>query len=108
VRWDPGGFADRELSQRQQAHLPPASRLATITGEPGAVDEALALLDVPADAEVVGPVPVGDRSDPENRLVIRVPRARGAALSQSLGQLQRLRSSRKLDAVRIQVDPLTL
>jgi primosomal protein N' (replication factor Y) len=108
VRWDPGGFADRELAQRQQAHLPPASRLATITGAPGAVDDALTLLDVPAGAEVLGPVPVGAPPEPESRLVIRVPRARGAALSQALGDLQRLRSSRKLDAVRIQVDPLTL
>jgi primosomal protein N' (replication factor Y) len=108
VRWDPGGFAERELTQRQQAHLPPASRLATITGEPGAVDDALTLLQVPADAEVLGPVPIGDLEDPESRVVIRVPRARGAALSQALGELQRIRSSRKLDAVRIQVDPLTL
>ena len=108
VRWDPGGFADRELAQRQQAHLPPASRLATITGEPGAVDDALTLLEVPADAEVLGPVPVGEGADPDSRVVIRVPRRRGTALSLALGQLQRLRSSRKLDAVRIQVDPLTL
>ena len=108
VRWDPAGFADRQLAQRQQAHLPPASRLATITGDPAAVDDALTLLEVPADAEVLGPVAVGGRSDPESRVVIRVPRARGSALSQALGHLQRLRSSRKLDAVRVQVDPLTL
>ncbi len=40
VRWDPAGFAAREAAQRREAHLPPASRLATITGEPGAVDDA--------------------------------------------------------------------
>jgi primosomal protein N' (replication factor Y) len=108
VRWDPAGFADRELTERQQAHLPPASRLATITGEPGAVDDALTLLDVPADAEVLGPVPTSSDPEPESRVVVRVPRARGTALSQALGELQRVRSSRKLDAVRIQVDPLTL
>ena len=108
VRWDPGGFAERELGQRQQAHLPPASRLATITGEPGAVDDALTLLEVPAGAEVIGPVPIGDATESESRVVIRVPPARGPALSDALGQLQRIRSSRKLGAVRIQVDPLTL
>ncbi|WP_296605523.1 primosome assembly protein PriA, partial [Nocardioides sp.] len=105
VRWDPAGFAARETEQRLEAHLPPASRLATVTGEPGAIDDALTLLDAPAGAEVLGPVDLGDG---ESRVVVRVPRGQGAALSQALGQLQRVRSSRKLDAVRIQVDPPTL
>jgi len=105
VRWDPAGFAERETRERQEAHLPPASRLATITGDPGAVDDALTLLDAPAVAEVLGPVDVGDD---ESRLVVRVPRAHGPALSAALGELQRVRSSRKLDPVRIQVDPPTL
>lgn len=105
VRWDPAGFAARETAERVEAHLPPASRLATITGEPGAVDDALTLLDAPPDAEVLGPV---DLDEGESRVVVRVPRAQGQALSLALGQLQRVRSSRKLDAVRIQVDPPTL
>jgi primosomal protein N' (replication factor Y) len=106
VRWDLGGFADRELRERQEAHLPPASRLATLTGEPGAVDDALTLLAPPASAEVLGPVDVVDPDG--SRAVIRVPRADGPALSRSLVELQRLRSARKLDPVRIQVDPTTL
>ncbi|WP_081790342.1 primosomal protein N' [Nocardioides sp. URHA0032] len=105
VRWDPAGFADRETTQRVEAHLPPASRLATITGEPGAVDDALTLLAAPASAEVLGPV---DVADGQSRVVVRVPRAQGTELSAALLELQRLRSSRKLDAVRIQVDPPTL
>ena len=44
----------------------------------------------------------------EYRAVVRVPRAHGAELSRALGELQRVRSARKLDAVRIQVDPPTL
>ena len=105
VRWDPAGFAARETAERLEAHLPPASRLATITGEPGAVDDALTLLDAPPGAEVLGPVGLGEG---ECRVVVRVPRAQGLALSHALGLLQRVRSSRKLDAVRIQVDPPTL
>lgn len=105
VRWDPGGFAARETTERSEAHLPPVSRLATITGEPGAVDDALTLLAAPESAEVLGPVDVGEG---ECRVVVRVPRARGLELSHALGELQRIRSSRKLDAVRIQVDPSTL
>ena len=76
VRWDPAGFAAREAAQRREAHLPPASRLATITGEPGAVDDALTLLAPPAGFELLGPVPFGP--DGESRAVLRVPRSHGA------------------------------
>jgi primosomal protein N' (replication factor Y) len=105
VRWDPTGFAAREAAQRREAHLPPASRLATVTGEPGAVDDALTLLAPPPGLEVLGPVPYADG---ESRAVVRVPRAHGPELSRALGEVQRVRSARKLDAVRIQVDPPTL
>jgi primosomal protein N' (replication factor Y) len=105
VRWDPAGFARREAEARSEAHLPPASRMATITGDPGAVDDALTLLDQPPGTEVLGPVEV---EDGESRLVIRVPRAHGPALSRALGEVQRVRSARKLDPVRIQVDPVSL
>lgn len=104
VRWDHGGFAERESTERQAAHLPPASRLATISGEPGAVDDAVTLLDLPDAAEVLGPV----ASEEGSRVVVRVPRALGGDLARALGQLQRVRSSRKLDPVRIQVDPYSL
>ena len=46
--------------------------------------------------------------DDDVRVVLRVPRAQGAALSQALLELQRVRSARKLDAVRVQVDPVSL
>lgn len=105
VRWDPAGFAERELTERAEAHLPPAARLATITGAPGALDDALTLLSLPEHAEVLGPVPAGEG---EQRVVLRVPRPLGPAMSAALSELQRVRSARKLDAVRIQVDPLTV
>ena len=59
-------------------------------------------------AEVLGPV--AGRGEGESRVVVRVPRAQGRALSRALGDLQRMRSSRKLDAVRDPggpADPLT-
>ncbi|WP_157829581.1 primosomal protein N' [Nocardioides alpinus] len=104
VRWDPTGFARREAEERSQAHLPPAARLATVTGDLGALDDVLTLVDLPEGAEVLGPVPVDD----EHRVLLRVPWSRGEDLSQALGDLQRVRSARKLDPVRIQVDPLTI
>lgn len=106
VRWDPAGFAEREIEQRHEARLPPAARIATITGDAGAVDDALTLLELPPAADVLGPVPHGDTG--EWRAVLRVPRSQGVALSRALGEVQRLRSARKLEPVRIQVDPVTL
>ena len=105
VRWDLGGFAAREATERATAHLPPASRMATITGGPGAVDDALTVLTLPDGAETLGPVPAADG---EVRVVVRVPRARGSELSRALLELQQVRSARKLDAVRVQVDPPSL
>ncbi|MET8523189.1 primosomal protein N' [Nocardioides sp. NPDC004968] len=110
VRWDQPGFAQREAAARQEAHLPPASRLATITATPGALDDALTLLALPPGAEVLGPVPAEPTStgEPRLRAVVRVPRSLGVRLTEALGELQRVRSARKLDPVRVQVDPPTL
>jgi primosomal protein N' (replication factor Y) len=108
VRWDHAGFAEREAEARREVHLPPASRLATLTGELGAVDDVLTLLERPEGTEVLGPAPVPGLQEGQVRAVVRVPRLHGAALSEALGELQRLRSARKLDPVRIQVDPPTL
>ncbi|MGA8258571.1 MAG: primosome assembly protein PriA, partial [Nocardioides sp.] len=105
VRWDHAGFALRTAHERQEARLPPAARLATVTGEPGALDDVVTLLGQPDYLEVLGPVPAAEGGE---RLVVRAPRSHGAELSRALGELQRMRSSRKLDAVRIQVDPLSL
>jgi primosomal protein N' (replication factor Y) len=110
VRWDQPGFATREADERREARLPPATRVATVTGDPGALDDALTLLGPPEQVEVLGPIvlPTVDGADPQERAVLRVPSAEGPALSRALGDLQRLRSARKLDPVRIQVDPIEI
>ncbi len=115
VRWDPAGLAVREAEDRSAAHLPPASRLAVLTGDPQALEDVLAVLELPDGAEVLGPVAVdvgGPAApagrDPESRVVVRVPRASGAALSRSLLAVQGVRAARKLATVRVQVDPWAL
>nr|WP_246004876.1 primosomal protein N' [Nocardioides marmorisolisilvae] len=107
VRWDPAGFAQREIAERQEAHLPPASRVATLTGPAELLEGALAVLQLPAGAEVLGPVEVGDGSE-EQRYVVRVPRTAGAQLSAALVALQASRSARKEQHLRVDVDPVTL
>ena len=85
VRWDPTGFAGRELEERQSAHLPPASRLATLMAPESDLVPALAALTLPAGAEVLGPVPTTPSGPPDPeaapvlRAVVRVPRTAGPA-----------------------------
>jgi primosomal protein N' (replication factor Y) len=119
VRWDPGGLAEREAEERASAHLPPASRVAVLSGPREAVQSAAASLRQPPGTEILGPVPLVDRSapgDPQGllvdddpvRLVVRVPRRAGPALSRVLREMQGVRSARKLPTVRVQIDPWEL
>ncbi|MYS17517.1 primosome assembly protein PriA, partial [Streptomyces sp. SID4982] len=55
VRWDPVGFAVRELAERAELGFPPVSRMAAVSGTPEAVAEFLAAVESPPDAEVLGP-----------------------------------------------------
>ena len=120
VRWDPEGFALRESRERWEARLPPAARTATLTGDPGAVGDLLTLAALPDGAEVLGPLPPpgAERPGPppaeavagteQERMLVRVPHHQGLQLSTALQEAQRLRSARKLAAVRVQVDPAEL
>lgn len=112
VRWDPSGLARREIDERVSAHLPPASRVATVTGEPDDLAQALPTLSLPPGAEVLGPVPVegahDERDEAVVRYVLRVPRASGEALSLALREMQGKRSARKLTHLRVEVDPVSL
>ena len=111
VRWDPAGLARREVDERLSAHLPPASRVATVQGAPEDVRPAVEGAAWPAGAEVLGPAPVDERDAREVgevRYVVRVPRAAGPALSAALRDLQVHRSTRKLPHLRIEVDPASL
>jgi primosomal protein N' (replication factor Y) len=58
VRWDPAGFAARELAERAELALPPAVRVASLTGTREAVQAVVDRLDLPPGADVLGPVPV--------------------------------------------------
>ena len=78
VRWDPAGFAEREADERSGAHLPPASRIAVLTGPPDAVESAVAGLRLPPGAELLGPVPQASSDDGE--APVRLVRARPAPL----------------------------
>ena len=58
VRGDAAGFAARELSERELLRLPPAWRVAELTGRPEDLADLLGHARLPASATVLGPVPV--------------------------------------------------
>jgi primosomal protein N' (replication factor Y) len=129
LRWDPGTFAERELADRVALGFPPGVRMASLTGTAAAIADLLAVADLPAGAEVLGPVPLvsgggappaepsaGSAASaparapaPLERALVRVAPAHGPALSAALRAAQGVRSARKVDEqVRVQLDPLEL
>jgi primosomal protein N' (replication factor Y) len=117
VRWDPVGFAERELAERAELGFPPAMRMAAVTGPSTAVAEFVGSAALPDRAEILGPIPAeilgpagpnGAEPDPEpaERALIRIPRTDGLALARALHAAQAARSARKDGApVRVQLDP---
>jgi primosomal protein N' (replication factor Y) len=111
VRWDPVGFAERELAERAELGFPPAVRMAAVTGPSTAVAEFVGSAALPDRAEILGPIPAeanGAEPDPEpaERALIRIPRADGLVLARALHAAQAARSARKDGAaVRVQLDP---
>ncbi|MGY1603634.1 primosomal protein N' [Geodermatophilus sp. SYSU D00815] len=112
VRWDPAWLAARELADRRELGFPPVTRMAAISGTPAALAEFLDATRLPADAELLGPVPEPPRPGQEGereRYLVRVPRGEGLALARALAEVQGVRSARKVtEHVRVQLDPLEL
>jgi primosomal protein N' (replication factor Y) len=106
VRWRPEWLAARELDERTALRLPPAVRMAALTGGAAALAELLATAQLPEIAETLGPVPSGAEQE---RLLVRVPRRDGAALATGLKAALAVRSARKADEpVKVELDPLVV
>jgi primosomal protein N' (replication factor Y) (superfamily II helicase) len=117
IRWDPVTHAERELAERAELRFPPTVRMASLAGPASAVAGLLDAAELPAGADVLGPVPVTSDGSPGPvspdgetvRALVRVGRAEGPALAASLQAAQAVRSARKEPgAVRLQLDPAEL
>jgi primosomal protein N' (replication factor Y) len=111
VRWDPAGHAERELAERRELRFPPAVSMASVAGPADAVSSLLVIAELPAGAEVLGPVPVtarpGRPASPADHAAELRPEAAG--LAAALRAAQAVRSAAKQPgAVRIQLDPSEL
>lgn len=118
VRWDPVGFAERELAERRELRLPPAVRLATVTGTRQAVEALVGRLSLPEGTETLGPVPVPERFlgpeaeavqgtfDDPVRVILRTGYAQGPSLTAALRASLAVRSARREGGLaHVRVDP---
>ncbi|KRD36300.1 primosomal protein N' [Oerskovia sp. Root918] len=120
VRWDPAGFADRELAERRELDLPPAVRVAAVTGDRQAVDAVVARVGLADASTTLGPVEVAEAAgrparggpardpslQPPVRTIVRVPLREGRRLARELSASLAVRSAkREGGTVRVQLDP---
>ena len=79
--------------------------MASLLGPPTALTEFLAAVPEAVRSDALGPVPAADGQE---RLLLRVPRAAGPRLAAALAAAQGVRSARKGEPVRVELDPRTL
>ncbi|WP_029253432.1 primosomal protein N' [Paraoerskovia marina] len=117
VRWDPAGLADRELAERVELSLPPAVRIASVSGDREAVSAVVSRVGLArehADFVVLGPVEIerDERRTTDRtlarpvRTVLRVPVGEGGRLAKELAASLAVRSARREGgSVRVRLDP---
>ncbi|WP_436838486.1 primosomal protein N' [Nocardia nova] len=119
VRWDPIGHARHELAARVEVRFPPAVRLAALDGTTATIGELLDAAKLPDGVEVLGPVPLppgartpfsGDAAPAEvERMILRIDRREGSALSRALAAALTVRSTHRSDGpLRVQIDPVDI
>lgn len=103
VRWDPVGYAERELAERRELSMPPVVRLAELTGKASALTSFVTDAALPADGvSIVGPTPIADSDDSRTLIFF------GYALTDVPAKLRAASSSRSAhraaEPVRARVD----
>jgi primosomal protein N' (replication factor Y) (superfamily II helicase) len=107
VRWDPAGHAARELADRAALGFPPVARAIELTGAAEDVTELLQLADLPAQAQILGPVRA--RTEDHQQVVLRAPRQSAQSLTAAVKSAQGIRAARRSGGpVRVRVDPVDL
>jgi primosomal protein N' (replication factor Y) len=114
IRWDAATHADRELAERTQLRLPPAFRMASLTGPPEAVRELLSAVALPPRADVLGPVSAGNDDAVAEmgqtvRYLVRAPSPAGTGLAVALrAALAEHTASKRDGVIRLHLDPAEL
>lgn len=108
VRWAPGWFADRELTERAELRLPPSTFAMTVTGPRRAAQQIVAALPDWLDRMGSVRVPARPSEDPgeQVRVVLRCPRERRADAAHVIQQVRASRALHKeAGDVAVRADP---
>ena len=110
VRWDPAGAAARELELRRELQLPPAVRIAALTGSTESLEVFLDGLDLPEDVRTVGPAELLlPGSAGTHRTLLFFTYRQGNAVTQALRARKAAISARRLaEPVQVRCDGLDL
>lgn len=118
VRWDPAWLAERELAERAELRLPPAAHLVSLEGSWDAVEGLLSRLSLPTGVDVLGPLPLSERPEPDAdvllepdalrpaRALIRSTWAQADEVTAVLAAAVAARSARREPPVRVHAEPL--
>lgn len=104
VRWDPAGIAERELLQRVELGLPPAVRIASLTGTEHDVEAFVRSLQLPESVRVIGPAPLpgvrnGSAEDaPDYRSLLFFPYSIAGQITQSMRSLKASNAAGRIGA----------
>lgn len=116
--WNVVGMASRELHLRRQVHFPPAYHMAAVDAPAAALEDFLAMAELPPATEVLGPVDLPrdvhlpgeyDQQEfgPVQRILLRTPLQGRNDLGQALRAARVQKQARKNDLpLRIQIDPI--
>jgi primosomal protein N' (replication factor Y) (superfamily II helicase) len=110
VRWDPAGAAARELELRRELQLPPAVRIAALTGSTESLEVFLDGLDLPEDVRTGGPAELLlPGSAGTHRTLLFFTYRQGNAVTQALRARKAAISARRLaEPVQVRCDGLDL
>ncbi|MCG2624657.1 primosomal protein N' [Arthrobacter sp. I2-34] len=105
VRWDPAGAAARELGLRRELQLPPAVRIAALTGSQAGIELFVQDLQLPP-ARLVGPVPLPG-ADGTHRLLVFFGYREAAVVTAALRTRKAALSAKRTpDPVQVRLDGL--
>ncbi|MEI6109405.1 MAG: primosome assembly protein PriA, partial [Actinomycetes bacterium] len=106
IRHDPAGFAAREFEQRTQVQLPPAIRLAVLSGAQTDIHDVIEMAAFSEEVEMRGPVP---GKDGQVRMLVTVEKQSGLKLAETLKAVTAARSAKRKGAqVNVRIDPPTI
>lgn len=104
VRWDPAGYAEREFGLRHELGLPPAVRVAALTGREADVVAFTEALKMPLSVRVVGPAPLvrafssplDPNEEPDYRMLLFIPYGMALSVTAAMRALKASNAARRV------------